>query len=345
MDVKKRILLLKDFLQENSDENQPVTTAEIISYLNGHGCPVSTVTLRNDIQTILDADPDDELEITEKEGFATTYGWLSRPFETPELEILVDAVSSAQFISQKKSNELIGKLVKMAGPSVREHLQPQIIVSEKIKAPNEQIYYVVQEIKKAIRENRMISFRYYSYNTEKKPVPRRKDGKIRTYHVSPYDAIWNNDRYYLVCKCEPHTDDYTTFRIDRMDTPNILAEKRKPVTNDYNPQDYADKVFGMYKGRQENVTLRCLHSLMDQVIDKFGKDVIVRNVKTNTFDITVPVSVSRTFYGWVATFAGEMHIVGPAHVANTFVEFLNQAIDDTLGAIEYEELLEKTGNE
>ncbi len=68
MEVKKRILLLKDFLQENSDENQPVTTAEIISYLNGQGCPVSTVTLRNDIQTILDADPDDELEITERKA-------------------------------------------------------------------------------------------------------------------------------------------------------------------------------------------------------------------------------------------------------------------------------------
>ena len=243
MDVKKRILLLSRFLQENSDEDHPVSTQEIVQYLESEDCPVSPRTLRTDIQTLQDCDF--EIAVNETEGFATTYSWLSRPFETPELEILVDAVSSAQFISQKKSNELIGKLVKMAGPSIQEHLQPQIIVSERIKAPNEQIYYVVQEIKKAIRENRMISFRYYSYNTEKKPVPRRKDGKIRTYHVSPYDAIWNNDRYYLVCKCEPHTDDYTTFRIDRMDTPNILAEKRKPITNDYNPQDYADKVFGL----------------------------------------------------------------------------------------------------
>ena len=338
MDVKKRVLLLARYLQENSDEDHQVSTQEIVQYLEVQDCPVTPRTLRTDIQTLQDCDI--EVAITETEGLTTTYGWMTRVLEAWELQIIVDALSSAQFISPKKTGELIGKLVSMAAPSVREQLQPQILVSERTKAPNDQIFHIVQEIREAIRQDRMISFRYYTYNTEKERVQKRKDGKIRTYHVSPYDMIWNNDRYYLICKCETHHEDYTTFRIDKMEIPKILAEKRKPMTADYNPQDFTDKVFWMYNGKMENVTLRCRHSLMDQVIDKFGRDVTVHNVKTATFDITVPVSVSSTFYAWVALYAGEMHILRPAHVANSFVEYLNQAIDDTLGAIEYEDTLE-----
>ena len=337
MDVKKRILLLEKYLEENTDEDRPVSTADILRFLQEKGCPASIPTLRGDIQALLDTDR--EITVTETEGLATTYGWMDRALEKAELQIIVDAISSAQFISRNKSDELIRKLVGMAGPSVREQLQPQIMVSENIKAPNEQIFYIVSEIREAIRQDRMISFRYNSYNTDKKRVPRRKDGKIRTYHVSPYDTIWSNDRYYLICRCEPH-DGYTTFRIDKMDVPKILADRRKPVTEDYNLQDFTDKVFWMYKGKEEKVTLRCHHSIMDQVIDKFGEKVFVHNVQKNTFDITVPVSVSGTFYAWITQYAGQMFIVSPAHVANTFVEYLNTAIDDTMSGMEYENVEE-----
>ena len=46
---KSRILYLLRYLQENSDEDHPVTTAEIRKALADKGCPVTVETLRNDI--------------------------------------------------------------------------------------------------------------------------------------------------------------------------------------------------------------------------------------------------------------------------------------------------------
>ena len=246
------------------------------------------------------------------------------------MQILVDAVSSSQFITRKKSNELIQKLTKMVGPSYRDDLRPQIMVSEHIKAPNEQILYIVQAIRTAIQEDRKISFRYYQYNTKKQRVPKHEGSVVKRYIVSPYATIWNSDRYYLVGWNDSRKK-ISAYRIDRMEMPDILKRKRTAAPKDFNIQNYTDRIFWMFDGPEEEVTLRCRNGIMDQVIDKFGETVDVKNVQRDTFDITVPVAISGTFYAWVFQFVGEMNIVSPGHVKDAYAEYLQEAIDDVLG--------------
>ena len=71
MIMKNRVLLLKDYLQEHSDEKHPLKTAEIRKYLRENGCPVSIQTLRTDIQSLLNTGY--EILITEEQGKPTTY--------------------------------------------------------------------------------------------------------------------------------------------------------------------------------------------------------------------------------------------------------------------------------
>ena len=111
----------------------------------------------------------------------------------------------------------------------------------------------------------------------------------------------------------------------------MLAKKRVPEPEDFSIQDYTEKVFWMFDGPHEDVTLRCRQSILDQVIDKFGEQVEIKNVRKDTFDITVPVSISGTFYAWVFQFVGEMNIVAPGHVKDAYAEYLQEAIDDVLG--------------
>ncbi len=328
MAVKNRILLLKEYLEEHSDEGHSVTTGEIRKYLEEQGCPVTTPTLRTDIESLRESGYD----VTQRdfEGMPTRYVWTDREWSEPEVQILVDAVSSAQFITRKKSGELIRKLAKMAGPSSRDRLQPRIMVSENIKAPNEQILYIVQAVRDAIREDKKISFRYYDYNTEKKRIPKHEGSAEKRYRVSPYATIWNNDRYYLVGWSDERKE-INTYRIDRMETPKILERQRVPEPEGFCVRDYTDKVFWMFSGPEEEVTLRCRNAIMDQVIDKFGEQVEVKNVRGGTFDVTVPVSISGTFYAWVFQFVGEMNIIAPGHVKDAYAEYLQEAIDDVLG--------------
>ena len=331
MATKNRILLLKEYLEENTDDDRKVTKAQIIEYLMGQDCKVTDQTVRADIRTLQDCGYN--IVQVEADGMPTKYFWADRTWQNSEIQILYDAVSSAQFISKKKCMELTGKLVREASPSYRKQLQSQIIVSERIKAPNEDILYILNEIGKAIDKNQMISFRYYQYNPKKERVLKRDEkGLTKLYKVSPYATIWNNDRYYLICRI-PGKFDCSRFRIDRMETPEILEKEREPQPADLNLQDYTDKVFWMYKGKMETVTLRCMPEIMDQVIDKFGESVNVTNVADNgVFDIAVEVSVSLTFFAWVFQFTGQMNIIQPENVIRKYAEYLEQALDNALAA-------------
>ena len=328
MATKNRIVYLMRYLQENSDENHPVTTAQIREEMAQKGCPIIIPTLRDDIESLQNAGYD--IQVNETEGMSTTYSWLDREWSLPELQILVDAVSSSQFITKEKSRELIEKLVRMGAPSLRECLKPQILVSEHVKAPNQQILLSVQAIRRAIDRDRKITFKYMQYNTDKVQVPRHAGTPEEDYVVSPYATIWNNDRYYLVGYSDKRKE-VNTFRVDRMTKVKQIQKKRIPEPEDFNIQDYTDRVFWMYDGNEEEVTLRCKRHLMDQMIDKFGEGVNVSNVRRETFDITVPVHISGTFYAWVTQFIGEMTITGPEHVRDAYAEFLQEGIDDVLG--------------
>ncbi len=148
--------------------------------------------------------------------------------------------------------------------------------------------------------------------------------------VSPYATVWNNDRYYLVGYSDKRKK-VVVYRIDRMEVPKQLANKRVPPPEDFDVRDYTDKVFWMYDGPKEEVTLRCRIGILDQVIDRFGEGIELKNRGRETFDVTVPVSLSTTFYAWVFQFVGEMRILEPGYVREKYAGYLEQAMDETLG--------------
>ena len=165
------------------------------------------------------------------------------------------------------------------------------------------------------------------YTLDKKQVPRLNGTPQEDYIVSPYATIWNNERYYMVGYSEKRQA-VNTYHVDRMSGVKQISRKRHPAPEDFNIQDYTDKVFWMYKGDEENVTLRCKQHLMDQMIDKFGEGIDIENVQEDTFDITVPVEITGTFYAWVTQYVGEMKIVAPEHVREAYKGYLREAIDD-----------------
>lgn len=327
MPTKDRLLLLLQTLQDKSDDETWLTTADIRSVLEAEGHECSVRTLRRDIESLRNSGY--EIISQEAEGLPTRYAYLDRVWSKPELQILVDAVSAAQFIPQARSEELIDKLSAMAGPSHREELKPQILISERVKAKNKNMIYSVQAIRKAIERDKKISFKYLQYTTDKRQIPKHQGTEEEYYTISPYATVWNNDRYYLVGWSDKR-EKVTVFRIDRMEVPKQLPNKRVPPPEDFDVRDYTDKVFRMYDGPEENVTLQCSMEILDQVIDQFGEQVELKNKTRNQFTITVPVSLSTTFYSWVFQYVGKMRILVPEYVREAYAEYLKEAIDEAL---------------
>ena len=117
MPMKDRLLVLLKTLQERSDDETWLTTGDLRAALEAEGLDCSIRTLRRDIQSLNNCGYD--IAVQETEGMFTRYAWMGRKLSMPDLQILVDAVSAAQFIPQKRSEELVAELASMAGPSHR----------------------------------------------------------------------------------------------------------------------------------------------------------------------------------------------------------------------------------
>ena len=150
------------------------------------------------------------------------------------------------------------------------------------------------------------------------------------YVVSPYAMIWKKDRYYLVGWSEKHRD-VAHFRIDRIGKLSLTGKTRHPAPEDLHLGDRSSKVFSMFDGPEEVVTLRLRPRLIGQVIDQFGEKLEISKKRDNRMDVTVTVHLSPTFYAWLFQYTGEMTVIAPEHVREAYAGYLQEALDDALG--------------
>ena len=318
---KPRILYVKKILEERSDENNPISTFQLIDILrDDYGIQAHRTSIYKDIEALKEYGADIEtIHSTQSKYFIA-----GRNFELPELKLLVDAVESSKFITDKKSRILINKICSLTSRGQVESLKRNNYVFNRIKPSNEKIYYIVDRINDAINTYKKIAFQYYEYNEKKCKV---KKNKGEVYVISPYKMVWNGDFYYVLGYSQKH-EKIVTFRVDRIaDTPDILDEDALPLPKDFDLQDYLQQVFLMYDGETKKVWLSCEKHQMKTIIDRFGENVKITQSNESRFTIEVLVSVSPTFFGWIFGFCGQIKIIGPQDVANQYKELVRKSFE------------------
>ena len=316
--TKKRMLLILELLYKTTDESHPVSTVDITNYLDEKGFQIDRKTLRSDLRLLISMGYD----IVVVKSSPNKYFWGERTFEIPELKMLLDAVSSARFISETKSKRLTKKIMSLAGMQQREQLKRHVRAIGKTKADNKGLYYIIDTITEAINRKKKISFQYTEYNGRKEKIL-RNDGEV--YILSPYVLYWNEDYYYVLGYSDKR-ERVTAFRIDRMKTPTIMDDDAVPKPEDFDVSAYSNKVFQMFSGEETTVELECDTSLMKYVIDRFGIGVETEELSEDKFLAKVPVDLSPTFYGWVFQFGGGIRIIGPEKAVGAYKEMVDKAI-------------------
>ena len=315
---KLRTLYIMDALLEKSDESHRLSTKELLEILERNGITADRKSIYDDIET-LSVWGMDILYTKEKPA---GYYLASRTFELPELKLLVDAVQSSKFITDKKSRELIKKLESLASASEAKQLQRQVYITGRIKTLNESVYYNVDKIHEAIQQNRKISFCYYKWNTDKELVARNKGN---AFVISPWALTWDDENYYMLGYDEL-TDLVKHYRVDKMQRISIIDDDREGAEAfvHFDLAKFAKSTFGMYGGKPETVTLECENSLIGTILDRFGTDVIIQKVDDEHFCFCHEVAVSGQFYGWVTGLGAGVKIKSPQHVVDGFKEWIDQ---------------------
>lgn len=306
---KLKILYIVDILRKFSDEENPINASEICEKLNDFGIKAERKAIYDDIENLMLYGYDIIKTRTPRAG----YFLASREFELPEIYLLTDAVQSADFITPKKTRELVSKLEAMMSKEQARARENSIYIEYKNKCDNEEIYFSIDTLRQAIEAGKKVTLKY---RTRQIDDSRKITVNEREFKLSPYALIWMEDHYYLVCNNEKY-DNLMHLRLDRMKSVKCLDENFRHFSEvcDYKDRfdtaDYALKTFNMFGGELCEIELSCSSKILEQVIDRFGDRIHIIGAGDGRFSFRIKGLISEGLVGWIMEFGGDIEVISP----------------------------------
>lgn len=318
--TKLKMLYIKEYLEKMSDEDNPVSVEELLDFLQKKEIECERKSVYSDVKTLKEYGMDISSVRTPRPGYAL----LSRDFEIPELRLLIDAVQAANFITPKKSKELIEKIGSLCSEYQATVLEKQVYIDNRVKCSNEEIYYNIDIINRAIQQNKQVSFVYRKRRFDETEGVIVTDEKEFT--VSPYALIWSNDHYYLVSNNSRY-DNLMHTRIDRMRKVEIFDMKSRnfaevsPYRSFFDSADYSGKIFNMFSGDTQRLEICCHNSIVEEILDRFGQKGEIRSSdEENRFRLVTKCIISDGLVSWIMQFGDKIRVISPESLKKDIAE-------------------------
>lgn len=307
---RAKLLILRDVLSRYTDDDHPLSAAELSDLLFERGVRAERKSIYDDLNALSAYGCDILKTRFPKQGVCLG----ERKFEFAEIRLLIDAVLTAPFITAKKTQDLVKKLESFLSVYQAEEMALHVAASERIKFENEEIYYTIDAVHAAIHQKKKIKFEYHHRVIS--------NGKAeldagREFILSPYALLWSNDRYYLVGNYEKY-DNIVNYRLDRMRRVEITGEESRPFSEvssygDYfDVSDYLRKSVNMYGGEQDSVELRCKNDFLEIVLDRFGSDIVIQADGKKHFVAQLKVYISEGLREWLVQYGDRATVLSPA---------------------------------
>ena len=265
---KLKLLYLMRMLEEETDAERGLTMAQIIGKLEALGISAERKSIYRDIEALREFGVD----VRTYQRAPVEYAVEHRAFAFAELQLLVDAVQSSRFLTQRKSDALVEGVKQLASRRQRALLDKRVHVEGRIKMQNESVFGSVDRIQEAIALKRRISFVYFKYDAAKRKALQHNGER---YIETPVQLVYAEGYYYLVVFNEKH-DDFANYRVDRMDRIEVLDEpalKNERIAT-FDARELESRAFGMYSGEPVAATLLVDEEVMGAVIDRFNNPFV-----------------------------------------------------------------------
>ena len=178
----------------------------------------------------------------------------------------------------------------------------------------------IEDISFAIQNLNKIEFEYWKYDISDK-LKKVIVGKPK---VTPYALVYKKQEFYLIAIKEGNENFYH-YRLDRIKNIKQLDEKRTITKTTTEIQEFAESTVEMFGGNKTEIEAICYMYLLDDVFDRFGKNITVINVDDEKFKIIVDAN-DMGFKLWALRNLDGVEVIKPQSLREEIKKLLQEAI-------------------
>lgn len=241
-------------------------------------------------------------------------------FEDGELSAILNTFAYSNFIPEKMSDEIIKKCLNMMNIYEKKKYEDYKVSLKDTRTTNKEIIKNIEDINEAIYNKNKIIFDYYKYVLDD-TLREHFNKKVRT---SPYRLIYALQKFYLICKDDDKKELYS-YRLDRMKDINILDAKQVEYIDPEKVDNFIKDNVNMISGLKERVEIECDMSLLDNVVELYGKDIILKKINKDRFYASFNTTI-KGFRYWCLRNIELVKVVSPESLVKNIKKTLKENI-------------------
>ncbi|QKS70366.1 WYL domain-containing protein [Paenalkalicoccus suaedae] len=315
---RRRLLMLLEVLHTHSDEDHTYTVRELASLIEEtYDVVISTAALKQDLLELIGWEEAGIEECYEQNGLPKRYYKATRILDQYDVRILMDAISSATFLTQSRTENLLKQLSRLISVHHMEGLKAQVSKSSYKKSLNNGVRYHISTIYDALSNNKMVRFRYETYHHSTTRTLKRDGG---WYKASPLGVYWHKERYYFIA-IESNVTKH--FRIDRMVNVEMTEEcfKRDPH---FSVEKYVENRINMFSGKKQSIELSFASEWIRIVIDQFGTQADIRKHGDGSYHLYAESVVGKGLVRWILSNGANIKVIHPVKLRDMVQSEINK---------------------
>lgn len=203
-------------------------------------------------------------------------------FEHGEIRAIIDNFSYANYIVPSIAKSIIKKCKNLQNIYENDKLKDYEIFSRDSKTQNMEVIKNIEDISEAIQKKCKITFDYCKYAITNKLEEQISSTPV----VSPFAIVYDKQQFYLIAVKEGNTDFYY-YRLDRIKNVNVLPDKISIKKTKSQIQEYATSTVEMFGGEMVEIEADVSMYLLNDVIERFGKDITIIKKSDDEFKLIV----------------------------------------------------------
>lgn len=301
------ILYVLNVLKKYSNEDHVLSSNKIRDLIKEeYGVSIDSRTVRRNINLLIEKF---HYDIDKYEDNKKGY-FLSRDpnteFENGELSAILNTFAYSNFIPEVMSDSIIDKCLNMMDVYEKNKYKNYKASIKNTRTDNQEIIKNIEDINEAIFNKKKITFDYCKYELNEK-LEYVVDKKIKT---SPYKLVYALQKFYLICLDEGKKELYS-HRLDRMKNIKISTDKISNKFDDNEIDFFIKSNVNMLSGDTEKVEIECDMSMLDNVVELYGKDIKLKKLDSNRFSASFYTTV-KGFRFWCLRNIETVRVIAPA---------------------------------